>query len=74
MPLLSRIMPFISLGIAIVLLILGLFLMVHILIWGAIIGLILYLFALIKAKFFPNPHHSLQTRDDKPGRTFDHEE
>lgn len=65
---LQRLMPFIFLGIALVALAFGLVLFAYLFIIGAFVGVILFLIAWIKRRFF---HHSLPVKKNKKGRTFD---
>lgn len=50
--LLDYVLPFIGLGILVVLLIVGIVLAFHLIIWGTLVGLILFGIAYIRAKFF----------------------
>lgn len=69
---LPRIVPFIMLGIAIVAFVFGLILFSYLLIFGALVGLVLFAFTWIKEKFFPSKSISIQR--PKSNRTFDHDE
>lgn len=67
----ARLIPFVLLGIAIVAFAFGLILLTYLFIFGAIVGLILFLINWIRAKFFPTKK---MTKHNKPtGRTFDQE-
>lgn len=66
----AMIVPFIVLGMFIVVFAFGLLLFIYLLIFGAIIGLFLFLIAWIKQKFFPSKK---MTRRKTSGRTIDHE-
>jgi hypothetical protein len=68
-PLINRILPFIFIGIAIVAFALGIMLLAYLFFFGAILGFILYLFFLIKQKFFPNK--SLKKTHRRSGRIID---
>lgn len=75
----ATVMSFIGIGIFIVLAIAGIFLLSTLLIWGALIGLVLFTIAYIKVKikdrFFPPKKKTGPTKlDDHHGRTFDHDE
>ena len=76
--LINRIVPFIFLGIILVVLGIGIILLSYLLILGAIVGLILFLVGWIKEKFFPTTeitHYKKQDNTpEKPGRTFDHDQ
>jgi len=62
----ARIIPFIFLGIMIVLLVAGVIILSYLLIAGAIIGLILFIIAWVRDRFFKH------TSKSKHGRTLDH--
>lgn len=68
----AALMPFVMLGIAIVAFAFGLMLMVYLFIFGAILGSVLFLIAWIKQKFFPSKH--IVKKEQKVGRTFDHQD
>ena len=69
---LSRIIPFIFLGIIIVILIAGMIVLSYLLIFGALVGLVLFVFAWIKDRFF-NKRTDLPTATkSRRGRTIDH--
>lgn len=62
-PLISRLVPFIFLGFALTALAFGIILLAYLFFFGAIIGIILFLFAWIKEKFFPKKENlSLQRK------------
>lgn len=67
----SRIMPFIVLGIMLVVLIAGFILFSYLLVFGAILGLVLFMGAWLKEKFFPSQKISAII---KRGRTIDHDD
>jgi len=66
----SKLAPFIALGILIVILVVGIVLLSYLLIIGAVIGFILFIFAWIKEKFFP----SKDVMVIKRGRIFEHDD
>ncbi len=68
---LSRIVPFFFLGIMIVLLVAGMIVLSYLLIFGALVGLVLFAFAWIKDRFF-NKKSGLSTTKRRQGRTIDH--
>jgi hypothetical protein len=68
--LIGRIVPFIFLGIMIVIFVLGLILFSYVLIVGAIIGVALFFIAWLKEKFFPTKEIQKPPR----GRTFEHDD
>ncbi len=74
---LKQLLPYISLGIFIVLVIIGILFLSYILIIGAIIGLALFIIGYLKAKFFPTkfPQRPQQSQPpSRQGRIFDHNE
>ncbi|EKD54195.1 MAG: hypothetical protein ACD_60C00117G0001 [uncultured bacterium] len=68
---LQRLIPFIFLGILLVLFVVGVILFSYLLIVGAIVGLILFLIAWVKEKFFPG-HKALKPKHPRSHRTIDH--
>ncbi len=68
--LLSKLVPFLVLGVMLVILVVGLILLSYLLIWGALVGLVLFFIAFIKEKFFPSRQ---LTKVNKPGRIIDHD-
>ncbi|RDI46520.1 hypothetical protein [Aquicella lusitana] len=50
---LNQLIPFLLLGIAIVAFVLGIMLLAYLFLFGAIVGLILFVIAWIRQKFFP---------------------
>ena len=69
----QRIIPFIFLGIFIVLFVVGLIILSYILIYGALVGLVLFMLSWLKEKFFPKKASNLPTKKRK-GRTIDHDD
>jgi hypothetical protein len=67
----AKIMPFLMLGVGLVALFFSLMLLAYLFIFGAIVGLVLFAIAWIRAKYFSSRKIIVPTR---PGRTFDHEE
>ena len=67
----EKIIPFLFLGMFIVILALGIILISNLMILGAIVGFVLYLIAVIKEKFFPSKN---LTKPNPRGRTFDHDD
>lgn len=68
----AKLLPFLGMGVFIVLFIFGLMVLSYVLIIGAVIGLILFLINYIRTKFshtHKKPHHLHQHR----GRTIDHD-
>jgi len=72
--LLARIIPFLFLGIMLVILIAGLILLSYLLIWGAVVGLVLFLIAWLREKFFPPRHLTKIDKQSKSGRVIDHDD
>ena len=65
--------PFILIGIAIVAFAFGIILLAYLFLFGALIGLVLFIIAWIRAKFFPRT--TLTKRDkNKTGRIIDSDE
>lgn len=67
--LMRRLLPFIGLGIFLVVLFAGIVLLSYLLVYGALIGLVLFGLAWLRDKFFPSKKISTQV---KRGRTIDH--
>jgi hypothetical protein len=63
---LSRLVPFIMLGVAIVAFFFGMLIMAYIFVFGALVGMALFAVAWVRTKFFPNKGLV------KRGRTYDH--
>lgn len=70
----ERIIPFIFLGIMIVLIVAGFILLSYVLIFGAAIGLVLYFIAWIRDKFFKKSKNQYPEKLKKSGRTIDHDD
>jgi len=71
----ARLIPFIFLGIMVVLFVLGLVLFSYLLIVGAIVGVILFLITWAKEKLFPSKQmQRYQQQDENRGRTFEHDD
>lgn len=66
---LEKIMPFLVVGIVLVLFIVALVLLSYLLFWGALIGLVLFGISYIKNKFFPKKKWS-----EKKGRVIEHDD
>jgi hypothetical protein len=72
---LSRLVPFIVFGVFLVLFAVGIYLMVYLLIAGALVGLIMFAFSWIKEKLFPSKNlTSRQKENTRSGRTIDHDD
>jgi len=67
--LLKQIVPFLFAGIALVAFAFGVVLLAYLFLFGAIVGLVLFLIALIRAKFFPTKN--IMTEQKKSGRIID---
>lgn len=71
--LLLQLIPFILLGVLLVIFVAGIILFSYLLILGAAVGLVLFVIQWIRMKFSPKSKHLSQYQDPKrPGRTFDH--
>lgn len=70
--LLARLIPFIFLGIMIVLLVLGLIVFSYLLIFGALVGLVLFMITWIKDRFFRKNRKKSAQLKHKSGHTIDH--
>lgn len=68
--LLEQLLPFIILGIGLVAFAFGMILFAYLFIFGAMIGLILFIVAWVKNKFFA-PKSAVTQPKKKPGRTID---
>lgn len=66
----ERFIPFLVLGIALVIGVVGIFLLSYVLIWGAIVAVVLYVIAWVKNKFSAKPE---KVKTPEKGRTIDHE-
>jgi len=75
-PILMRFIPFLMIGLMIVLFIIGLFIFSYILIFAAIIGFVLFIISAIRARFSNKKQtHAYQKQfDAKKGRTIEYEE
>lgn len=69
----SRIIPFIFLGIMIVIFVVGIVLLSYLLVVGAVVGLVLFAIVWVKEKLFNKKNKSIVKR--KPGnQTIDHDD
>ncbi len=75
-PLLARFIPFLMMGLMIVLFIIGLFIFSYILIFAAIVGFVLFVISAIRARFFnKGKTHTYQAQfEAKTGRTIEYED
>ncbi len=71
--LLAKIIPFLFLGMMLVILVVGFVLLSYLLIFGAIVGLILFVIAWVRDKLFPSKHLT-KTNQPKSGRIIDHDD
>lgn len=69
----ERIIPFILLGVAIVVFALGMMLLFYLLLLGAAVGFILFLATWIRDKFFPTKKIVRHEHEKKSGRIIDHD-
>jgi O-antigen/teichoic acid export membrane protein len=72
-PILARITPFLFLGIAIVAFLFSLVIMAYIFLFGAIVGIGLFVITWIRDKFFPTKKVTV-TRPRRSGQTIDHDD
>lgn len=73
----AKFLPFLTMGLSIVLFIIGIIVFSYILIIAAIIGVILFSIGYIRAKFFmknKEVHRYNKTTEDASGRVIEHEE
>lgn len=66
---LQRFMPFLMIGMAVVVVIIGIFFLSYVLIWGVLIALVLYLVTWVSEKFKKNG----QGKGSHKGRVIEHE-
>lgn len=71
---LTRLIPFVFLGIMIVMFVVGLIVFSYLLIAGAVVGVLLFAVAWVKEKLFPTKHISIDRHILKRGRTFEHDD
>ncbi len=72
--LITRIIPFIFLGVMIVLLVAGIIVFSYLLMVGALIGLVLFAFSWIKNRLFRDKSNLPANPKTKTGRTIDHDD
>ncbi len=68
----GRLMPFIFLGIMLVLAVVGVILFSYLLIFGALVGIVLFAITWVRGLFSHKTKH-LQTKQHKRGQTIDHD-
>ncbi|MBA3661293.1 MAG: hypothetical protein H0W64_06175 [Gammaproteobacteria bacterium] len=66
----SQLIPFIFIGVALVALAFGIFLLAYLFFIGAIVGFVLFSLAWLKQKFFP-PKAVVKLKSPRPPRTID---
>jgi len=72
---LDRIVPFIFLGMALVALVAGFVLFSYLLIFGALVGFVLFVILRIKEKFFPDKNKTTQYHEPtRTGRIIEHDD
>lgn len=69
----AKIVPFLFLGVMLVILVAGVILLSYLLIWGAVVGLVLFLIAWIREKLFPSKQ-LVESQKPKAGRIIEHED
>jgi uncharacterized membrane protein len=67
----AKVIPFLVLGIMLVVFVIGLIFVSYVLLFGALVGLVLYVVAWVRDKFFPTKEI---TQPPKSGRTIEHDE
>ncbi len=67
---LDRFIPYLIMGVAIALAFAILIMLFHVIIWGALIGIVIFVIMFIKQKFFP----SKPSKDAKSGRIIEHDD
>jgi hypothetical protein len=65
-PILARLVPFLLLGVAIVAFLFGMLLMAYLFVFGALLGLALFMISWVRERFFPT-----KTIVKRSGRTID---
>jgi hypothetical protein len=70
----NRLIPFIFLGIMIVIFVAGIILLSYLLIYGAIVGIIIYLIVWIKEQLFNKKKSPYPEQKKRSGRTIDHDD
>lgn len=69
----GRLMPFIFVGIMVVLAVVGVILFSYLLIFGALVGLVLFAITWLRGLFSHKKTRQLQTKQHKTGQTIDHD-
>lgn len=69
----ARLLPFIFLGILLVLVVVGIILFSYLVLFGALVGLVLFLLAWVKGLFSRNKQKYPAAYHKKPGRIIDHD-
>lgn len=69
----KQILPFIFLGIMVVLAVVGFILFSYLLIFGALVGIVLFVVSWVGGLFSRKKTNHLQTKQHKTGRTIDHD-
>lgn len=69
---LAPLIPFLMLGVGIVVFAFGIILLAYLLIFGAIVGMAIFLIAWVRAKFFPKKEITTYQRKERKGQTIDH--
>lgn len=73
--LMARLIPFFMLGIALVALFFGLVLLAYLFVFGALVGIVLFLINWVKVKFFPaNTIVKREAHKQGSGNLIDHDE
>lgn len=72
--LLAKLIPFIFLGMVLVIFIVGIILLSYLLIWGAVVGMVLFLIAWIREKLFPSKQLTPTQKKQSSGRIIEHDD
>jgi hypothetical protein len=70
----EKIIPFLFLGIMLVVLAFGILLFSYVLILGALVGFVLYIIAIVRDKFFSSKHVVKTDKPKNSGRIIDHDD
>lgn len=69
----GRLVPFIFIGIMLVLFVVGLIVISYLLIFGAIVGLCLFVIAWIREKLIKKNNYPAEVKKKRTGQTIDHD-
>ncbi|MFZ2315010.1 MAG: hypothetical protein WAW86_05050 [Gammaproteobacteria bacterium] len=69
--LLNQLMPFFILGVAVIVFLFGIMLLAYLFLFGALVGIIFYLFNKIRDYFYPRKNLTVPPTSHKSGRIID---